>query len=165
MIQKNFIIFILSRYIFLGDNMERSLQKLKPEFKILVERFIENCRDAGIDVLIYNTYRKKEEQYALYLQGRAPLEVVNNARKKVGMPPISGKENKVVTMLKDSPHCHGLAVDFVPLIDGKAVWNNYALWNKCGKIAESLGLEWGGSWKDFPDYPHLQMKEWRRHIK
>jgi peptidoglycan L-alanyl-D-glutamate endopeptidase CwlK len=69
--------------------MERSLQKLKPEFKILVERFIENCKNAGVGVLIYNTYRKKEEQYALYLQGRAPLEVVNNARKKVGMPPIS----------------------------------------------------------------------------
>lgn len=145
--------------------MDRSLQKLKPEFRILVERFVEKCRMENIEVLIYNTYRSKEEQYALYLQGRAPLEVVNQARRKAGLRPIKEIENKVVTMLKDSPHCHGLAADFVPLIDGKAVWNDYQLWNKCGKIAQSLGIEWGGSWKDFPDYPHLQMRNWKRYVK
>jgi peptidoglycan L-alanyl-D-glutamate endopeptidase CwlK len=25
-----------------------------------------------------------------------------------------------------------------------------------GKIARECGLEWGGSWKSFPDKPHVQ---------
>lgn len=30
--------------------------------------------------------------------------------------------------------------------------------DRCGKIGEELGLEWGGSWKRFQDKPHLQLK-------
>ena len=29
---------------------------------------------------------------------------------------------------------------------------------KCGRIAESLGLEWGGRWTSQQDTPHLQFK-------
>ncbi len=29
---------------------------------------------------------------------------------------------------------------------------------RCGRIGEDLGLEWGGSWKGFQDKPHLQLK-------
>ncbi|MGB9796277.1 M15 family metallopeptidase [Fervidobacterium gondwanense] len=145
--------------------MNRSLDNLNPEFKRLLQKFMIECEKSGVKILVYNTLRKKEEQYALYLQGRAPIEKVNEVRKIAGLPPISSSENRVVTNLKDSPHCHGLAADFVPVVDGKAVWNDYRLWAICGKIAESVGLEWGGSWKDFPDYPHLQMKNWRRFLE
>lgn len=145
--------------------MNRSLDDLNLEFRTLLQKFIIECQNVGVKVLIYNTLRTKEEQYALYLQGRAPVKKVNEARKKAGLPPISSSENRVVTNLRDSPHCHGLAADFVPVVDGKVVWNDHKLWAICGKIAERVGLEWGGSWKDFPDYPHLQMKNWRRFLK
>ena len=148
-----------------NSTMEKGLRKLRPEFRIFVEKFIETCRDSGINVSVYYTYRTKEEQYALYLQGRAPLEEVNETRAQVGLPPIKDSENRIVSNLLNSAHNHGLAADFVPIVDGQAVWNDYNLWNKCGQIALDLGLDWGGSWKDFPDHPHLQMKNWRKYVK
>uniref|UniRef100_A0A7V4NGE6 M15 family peptidase n=1 Tax=Fervidobacterium pennivorans TaxID=93466 RepID=A0A7V4NGE6_FERPE len=123
------------------------------------------CKKQEINVSVYYAYRTKEEQYALYLQGRASLEEVNKARAQVGLPLIKESENRIVTTLLDSAHNHGLAADFVPVVNGKAIWDDYELWNKCGEIALSLGLEWGGTWKDFPDYSHLQMEDWRKYVK
>ncbi len=145
--------------------MENNLEKLETSFKKLVYKFLSECQKQGIQVKIYNTLRTKEEQYAIYLQGRAPLEVVNEARKRAKLPPINQSENKIVTYLKNSPHCYGLAIDFVPIINGKVVWNNDEIWEKCGKIAEMLGLEWGGRWKNFLDKPHIQMKNWKKYIR
>lgn len=142
--------------------MVDSLEKLQPIFRELTYKFISKCLEYGIKVKIYNTLRTKEEQEALFLQGRAPVNVVNEARKKAGLKPIIADENKIVTLTKVSPHCYGLAFDFVPIVDGKAIWNDDKLWEKCGKIAENLGLEWGGRWKHFPDKPHVQMKDWKK---
>jgi len=30
-------------------------------------------------------------------------------------------------------------------------------WYEMGAIAEACGLVWGGRWKRFPDFPHLEM--------
>ncbi len=54
-------------------------------------------------------------------------------------------------------HNYGVAFDCAPLsVNGGIDWGNIALFKKVGKIGESIGLEWGGSWKNFPDYPHFQ---------
>jgi len=145
--------------------MTDSLEKLQPAFRELAYKFISKCLENGIKVKIYNTLRTKEEQEALFLQGRAPIEVVNEARRKAGLQPITIAGNKIITLTKVSPHCYGLAFDFVPIVDGKAIWNDDKLWEKCGNIAENLGLEWGGRWKQFPDKPHVQMKNWKKIAK
>jgi peptidoglycan L-alanyl-D-glutamate endopeptidase CwlK len=145
--------------------MTSDLEKLNEHFKRLAYIFITECEKQGIRVKIYNTLRTKQEQEALYLQGRTPISVVNLAREKAGLEPIKESENKIVTHLKSSPHCYGLAFDFVPIVDGKVVWNNDFLWETCGKIAESLGLEWGGRWKSLPDKPHIQMKNWQKFLR
>lgn len=101
--------------------------------------FIVACAAVGIDVIVTSTYRDAESQDALYAQGRtAPGKKVTNAR--------GG----------DSFHNWRCAFDFVPIINGKAIWNDAALWDRCGDIAESVGLEWGGRWTNFTDKPHCQ---------
>ena len=101
--------------------------------------FIAACAANGIDALITSTYRDAESQNALYAQGRTlPGKKVTNVR--------GG----------DSFHNHRCAFDFVPLVNGKAVWDDAKLWAKCGALAESVGLEWGGRWKRFTDKPHCQ---------
>jgi peptidoglycan L-alanyl-D-glutamate endopeptidase CwlK len=30
-------------------------------------------------------------------------------------------------------------------------------WQELGELGKALGFEWGGDWRSFPDYPHLQM--------
>jgi len=101
--------------------------------------FIDVCEKEGIDVIITSTYRDAESQDALYAQGRTlPGKKVTNVR--------GG----------DSFHNHRCAFDFVPVVGGKAVWNDDKTWERCGAIAEKVGLEWGGRWAKFPDKPHCQ---------
>lgn len=108
----------------------RSLQDLLPVVREKAIQFISDCADAGIDILIYCTYRSPEEQEIIYAQGRTkPGRIVTNAR--------GG----------DSFHNHRCAFDFVPLVAGKPAWNDAALYAKAGSIAESVGLEWSGRWK------------------
>lgn len=55
-----------------------------------------------------------------------------------------------------SKHQYGLAVDVVPIVNGKAVWDNVVLWRKVGVIGERLGLRWGGRWKHPYDPGHFE---------
>lgn len=117
----------------------RKLEDLLPEAAAKCAAFIDACAAQGIDILITSTYRDMESQAALYAQGRTlPGKKVTNA--KPG----------------DSYHNWRCAFDFVPIVGGKAIWNDDDLWNRCGNIAESLGLDWGGAWQRFPDRPHCQ---------
>lgn len=117
----------------------RSLDDLLPFVKTKTEAFIKACKDAGIDILITSTYRDNESQTALYNQGRTtPGAIVTKA--KAGQ----------------SYHNYRIAFDFVPLVNGKAMWNDTAAFEKCGALAESVGLEWAGRWKSFKELAHCQ---------
>lgn len=101
---------------------------------------------------------------AYYARGREPLSVVNSLYTKAGLRPISLKENKS-TITKAPPglswHFFGLAVDFVPLINGKADWiydpeNPADFYDEVAEEAKALGMDWGGSWRTFKDLPHVE---------
>lgn len=146
------------------------LNLLRPKTKKLCELWIEECRKAGINLIISQTLRSMEIQDAYYAQGRENLESVNAKRKKAKLAPIKTIENKIVTNAKPgaSPHNYGLAWDFVPIVNGKPDWNNLALFKKCGEIAKKLNfegytLEWGGDFKTIKDYPHIQLKNWKNY--
>ena len=118
---------------------ERDIKWLKPRVQALANAFIAECELRGIDILITSTYRDVDSQDALYAQGRT-------------------KPGKIVTNAKGGYSFHNFAVafDFVPMINGKPAWNDTALFKKCGEIAESVGLEWAGRWKKFPEMAHCQ---------
>lgn len=118
----------------------RSLDDLNPKVKKLAEQFIKACKDAGIDILIYSTYRDAASQNELYAQGRTkPGRIVTNA--KAGF----------------SYHNWRCAFDFVPIVNGKARWDDSAAYAKCGAIAEDLGFEWAGRWSGkLKEVAHLQ---------
>lgn len=117
----------------------RKIDDLLPAVQKKCLDFIHACKMAGIDVLITSTYRDMESQAALYAQGRTtPGKKVTNAKPR------------------QSFHNFRVAFDFVPIVNGKAVWNDTATFNKCGEIAESVGLEWAGRWKSFPEMAHCQ---------
>lgn len=117
----------------------RNLDDLHPHVAALCRRFVEECDKAGIDVIITSTYRDHESQQALYNQGRTtPGKKVTNA--KPGQ----------------SFHNWRVAFDFVPVVNGKAQWNDTDTFTRCGEIAESLGLEWAGRWKSFKELAHCQ---------
>lgn len=146
----------------------RDPELLREPFKTMVRVLINELRKANINIAITYTIRTRREQEALYAKGRLPFEEVNKLLKEAGLPIMKDpKENTQVTVTKDSPHLFGVAIDVVPIVNGKADFNNAVLFNRIGQIAESLGLEWGGRWKDlYPpngDMPHIELKNWRRY--
>ena len=129
--------------------MSREIDHLQPAVARMCREFIFLCAEAGIDVIITATRRTMEEQAALYAQGRT-------------------KSGPRVTNAAPGQSWHnwGCAFDFVPIKNGKADWNNIMTFGKCGKIAESVGLEWGGRWRCCPMRPALMRSppispEWR----
>ena len=117
----------------------RSLDDLIPQARVRVDKLIEVCKAAGIDLLVTSTYRDNESQDALYAQGRT-------------------QPGKIVTKAKagQSFHNYRCAVDVVPLINGKPVWDDTMLWSQIGGLGKQVGLEWAGDWQTFKEYPHFQ---------
>ena len=117
----------------------RSLDDLIPQARVRVDKLIEVCKAAGIDLLITSTYRDNESQDALYAQGRT-------------------QPGKIVTKAKagQSFHNYRCAVDVVPLVNGKPVWDDETLWQQIDRLGKQVGLEWAGDWQTFKEYPHFQ---------
>jgi peptidoglycan L-alanyl-D-glutamate endopeptidase CwlK len=126
--------------------LSRSLEDLHPKVREQAEKWLAATKKAGLDILVTCTYRSPEEQQELYDIGRTkPGKIVTNAQPG------------------QSLHQHRLALDFVPLRNGKPVWGTQGtdleLWTKAGELAEAFGFEWAGRWKRFREFPHIQIKD------
>jgi peptidoglycan L-alanyl-D-glutamate endopeptidase CwlK len=124
--------------------MSRKLEDLDVRFQHLAEKVLELSKQRGAHLLVTCTRRTMEEQGILYAQGRS-------------------KPGKIVTRAKPgrSAHNFGLAMDVVPLVDGKPDW---ALTNKdwaiYGQACAEVGVDWAGKWPKFKEYPHCQLRNW-----
>ena len=117
----------------------RSLDDLIPPARVRVKAFIQACEDDGIHIIPTSTYRDNDSQDAIYAQGRTlPGNIVTNA--KAGF----------------SFHQYHCAVDIVPIVNGKCVWNDESLWERIAQHGEAQGLEWAGRWMSFKEKPHFQ---------
>lgn len=124
----------------------RKLEDLIPRFRDKAEQVLSLASEAGFDFLVTCTFRSEKEQAALYAQGRTkPGPRVTNA--KPG----------------ESAHNVGFAVDIVPIIAGKPIWDAaHPLWQEYGRLVRLVGLEWAGDWTTFKEFPHMQMPNWRQ---
>lgn len=118
----------------------RSLDELLPPVRQRVDQFLAECKLHNIDLLVTSTYRDNESQDALYAQGRTtPGSIVTKAK--------GGQ----------SFHNYRCAIDVVPLVNGKAVWDGAnPVWAKIGALGKLAGLDWAGDWKTFKELAHFQ---------
>lgn len=119
--------------------MSRDIDLLYPQLQKIIFKFLKECRDRGLKVKITDTFRDEEEQNKLYDQGRT-------------------KPGNIVTFAKYpySYHNWGLAFD-ICRNDGKGAYNNDDRWfEKVSEVGKSMGLKWGGDWKDKADKPHFE---------
>lgn len=122
----------------------RRLEDLHPDIQYLAAKHIVLCHAEGIELLIYCTFREPKEQEELYAIGRTkPGRKVTWTRKSKHNETMDGKPA-------------AMAYDCVPIVKGKAVWDNQELYRKVAEIGESLGLTWGGRWKG-KDSPHFEL--------
>lgn len=116
--------------------MCRSIDELSKVAQKACRLFLEECQRQGLKVLITETYRSQERQNELYKQGRT----------------ASGK---VVTWTKYSRHTSRRAWDICQNVKGQE-YSNTTFFRRCGEIARSLGIIWGGDWST-PDMPHFEV--------
>lgn len=157
----------------------RDLNQLNPDFRAIVVSLQKNAQRRGIDIRAFCTSRTPEEQARLWRQSRSGAEI----RGKIaelrdqnagyladvldGVGPQYGRHvtNAIPGL---SWHQWREAVDFFWLVDGKACWSTrtrivtqIGLENGYRVMAEEavkLGLNPGGYWKRFKDWPHVQFR-------
>jgi len=123
--------------------------ELHPIVEERSSQLVQQAAEKGIVIVITDGFRSSEYQDKLFEKGRST-------------------EGSIVTNAKggQSYHNFGLAIDFaLKSPTGDVLWdmeydgnkNGKPDWNEVVEIAKSLGFEWGGDWKDFKDYPHLEM--------
>jgi hypothetical protein len=115
-------------------SMITDLNALHPFFRDRVAELIRQCKGKGIELAVVESYRTHAKQNGYKIMGR---NYTNSA---------GGR----------SKHQYGLAVDVVPIVNGKPVWDNVILWKKIGMTGEKLGLRWGGRWKKPYDPGHFE---------
>ncbi|MEH6940761.1 M15 family metallopeptidase [Bacillus sp. JJ722] len=113
----------------------RDVNELKPVAKQACLLFLEECKKAGLDVFITETYRSQARQNYLYEQGRT-------------------RPGQKVTWTRNSNHTGRMAWD-IAVNPPKNLYDTATL-KKAGAIAKQLGITWGGDW-DTPDMPHFQV--------
>lgn len=114
----------------------RRLNDLAPQFKTIAFELLARCAEAGIPVMIINTLRTQAEHEANLANG--------------------------VSWTTHSLHLDGLAIDICPYYQytlhgpSKLTWDaSDPAWTTIGEIGESLGLRWGGRWKQ-RDMSHFE---------
>lgn len=125
--------------------MGRDIKQCHPVLQNKAKELVELCEKKGLKIKITECFRSVAEQDELYAQGRT-------------------KKGNIVTNAKGSTyssmHQWGVAFD-ICRNDGKGAYNNDdGFFKKVGKIGQSIGLEWGGSWTSIVDLPHFQLPDW-----
>jgi len=163
----------------------RDIGMLVPPLQILFHEFRMGMDDSGLPFIVTCTTRSKDEQVALYAQGREDIAIVNELRKVCNLSPLTYKQNKEITWTLRSKHfpidrndilgqVHpdwvgmGLAFDIAIVKDGKPTWDIKVDVNKdeipdyieAANVGESVGLICGAKFfkPAKPDYPHFQLK-------
>jgi hypothetical protein len=165
-------------------SINKSVDALEEPFKNAAKWLLHRCKEEGIHVIVFETRRSPSRQAILKAKG--------------------------VSKTLISPHQFGMAIDCVlntdmlpvrrrewPTGSGKLypdAWDDglndagriqrpevHAAWRKYGKLAEGLGLEWGGRWRDPDgtlrveesvvrgqlfgwDLAHVQMRGWKNYM-
>jgi hypothetical protein len=144
----------------------RKIEDLAPDFQPTIIMFEAELAREGLAFKRCCTRRTQAEQDVLWIQGRKSIIEVNDARKSIGLPPITKKQNVKVTWRSVSEHTSRKAVDYYIEKDGKYCYDlkvdidkdDIPDWEEFGAIAERCGLVWGGNFTT-RDLAHVQRRQ------
>jgi hypothetical protein len=156
------------------------LNGLAPEFRERVMHLLEVCREQEVLIKPYQGFRSAEQQARLWAQSRSRSEVSSAAARLRGegaaklavmLERATGAAGPRVTnaLPGQSWHQFGRALDcyIESPATSRALWRERRadgdefgaaakLYDRFGRLSESLGLTWGGRWA-LGDYGHVQL--------
>lgn len=135
---------------------EQILRDAFPNIKSQFEQYFD-----GLTLSVTCTHRTPEEQKELFKIGRTfdihgNVLTVDNEKKVTNIDgtKITGAHN----------YYPSRAIDVVVIREGtgKEIWDE-SYYEPLVEICEGLGLESGGSWTSFKDWPHIQIHDFRNY--
>jgi len=153
-------------------NEKDKINLLIPEVKTKCLEIEAKCKEQGVDLLVYCTYRSFEDQAKLYRQSRTHGNIVLKASQLsangfpflsetlLGVEPQYGK-NVTNSAPGESWHQYKEAFDAVPLLNGNELWEyegNEKYWDIYINTISKCGMVSGKSWGDSP---HCQLRPGR----
>ena len=155
--------------------MPPTLDDLVPEFRPGAERLIQECAALGVVMRVNETVRDPLAQARIWRQSRTVEQIRDTvARLRRDNAPFLADCVEVVGPQHGAPvtnappglswHQWGEALDCFWVVDGKAVWsttrkvNGRNGYHTYAEAARHLGLEAGGFWTSFKDWPHVQSR-------
>lgn len=127
----------------------RLIIDLDPLVQPICQKHVDLCKQQGIEIIITSTWRDFEEQDVLYAIGRT---------KDLDKHPVTNAR------AGQSWHNFRCAWDVVPIVGGKAIWNDKdPVWKMVVLNGKTVGAEAGADFKSFPDLPHFQVRPINPH--
>lgn len=118
---------------------EKKLRSMNSQFGAKVTKVLAGLKKRGFQPKVFYGWRSVKVQLELVKKGRSKVKFsFHNAQTKDGKP-------------------NSYAAD---IIDSRWAWSPAAekngFWKALGKEAKKVGLHWGGDWKSFKDWAHIQ---------
>ena len=155
--------------------MSIDVSLLVPEFRDKMNTLLAACRGKGVEMLPYFGIRTPFEQAKLWRQSRTADEVTQKVAELRAqgaaflahcLESVGSQNGAPVTKAIPglSWHQWGEAVDCAWVVAGKTEWsvqkkvdgiNGYQVY---AEQARALGLDPGGLWNSFKDWPHVQLR-------
>lgn len=135
--------------------MNRSLNALSSQFRPLVFELLARLTERGVAVQIVQTLRTPEQHAANLASGASKVSKSKHLPRRLrgAIEPFDpanlDKADAIDICPYETYQLHG---------PDKLKWNTEdPAWDVIGEIAESLGLRWGGRWKDPHDPGHAEL--------
>jgi peptidoglycan LD-endopeptidase CwlK len=146
-------------------NSEERLNHVHPLLAQKIRQLAQMLSAEGLEIRVAEGLRLWSVQQAYFAQGREPLDIVNEMRRRAFLQPIDTVAN--IRRITNAPpgysqHQFGLAVDCDPddpTRGGYQIdWNaDHPQWKRMEQVGVSLGLESGANWVRLFDAPHFQL--------
>ena len=140
-------------------NIEDAAKPIQDVWKEIQHEFIKVSPGKYLELTA--VYRSPEEQFELFKKGRVLTETgrwVVKYKEQV----VTNVDGRKVLGAHNYKPSRAIDVVVVDNQTGKYLWeekNYFSL----GPIVETVGLEWGGSWKSIKDLPHIQIKNYKEY--
>ena len=121
--------------------ISNDLKYLEPILRFKVLEMLDQIKAWGLPFAVFETGRSLERQK--YIMSKGYTRTLKSRH-------LINLDNKELST----------AVDFVYYDNHGWSWDylKHAMdYDNLGKIGQRLGLEWGGDWRTFKDYPHFQL--------
>jgi len=150
-------------------NEREKINLLIPEAKLKCLEIEAKCKEQGVDLLIYCTYRSFEDQAKLYRQSRSYHNIINKSDELrangfvflgEALMSVGSQYGKWVTNSApgESWHQYKEAFDAVPMVNGDECWKyegNEKYWEIYFNEVSKAGMFNGDK---FGDSPHTQLR-------